>query len=236
MGKSSGLGAFHVFSTIIIERAFDIIVAGILVLITLPLVVGLSWVKTVALTALAIVISTLICLFLIARNKEKVSSWIETLGARWPFVQKHVVPQISKLMDGLSALTNPKQFLISFFWIAVSWGMWVIIYDVLIWQIIPSAPVWNGAFIGSILALGVAIPSAPAAIGVYEASMVAAISILGGNESTALAYAILMHFMQFLSSAIFGIWGLAREGQSLSTLYSKLQGQPIDEKELTMVQ
>jgi glycosyltransferase 2 family protein len=234
VGKSSGLGTFHVLSTIVIERAFDIGIAAVLVLSTLPLVIGLSWVKTVAMTALVLVVAAFICLFLIARNKEKVASWIKNVGTRSPFLTKYIAPQATKLLDGLSALTNAKQFLVSFLWIALSWAMWVLIYDVLIWQLVPSAPIWNGAFIGSILALGVAIPSAPAAIGVYEASMVAALVILGGDQTSALAFALMMHVLQFLSSAIFGIWGLAREGQSLSSIYSRLQDPQLSESDPTL--
>jgi glycosyltransferase 2 family protein len=223
VGKSSGLGTFHVLSTIVIERAFDIVIAAILILVTLPLVVGLAWVKTVALVALAIVITLLVGLFLLARNREKVGAWMQKWGADKRLIGRFILPQMSKLMDGLAALTNPKQFLLSFFWIAITWFMWVIVYDVMVWQVIPDAPIWSGAFVGSVLALGVAIPSAPAALGVYEATMVAAVVVLGGDESSALAVALIMHVLQFISCGIFGIWGLAREGQSLSSLYSRLQ-------------
>jgi uncharacterized membrane protein YbhN (UPF0104 family) len=126
-------------------------------------------------------------------------------------------------MDGLSTLTHPGQFLLSLFWIALSWAMWVVLYDCLVWQILPTAPLWNGAFVGSLLALGVAIPSAPAAVGVYEASMTAALVIVGSTESVALAYAILLHVIQFVICAILGIWGLVRDGQSFSSLMSDLK-------------
>ena len=232
VGRSSGLGMFHVLSTIVIERAFDIAMAAILVLLTLPLVVGMTWVKVVATTILVLVILGLFALFLIARYKEKVSFWIEKISPRWKVLEKYIVPQLTKLMDGLSSLTNPAQFLLSFFWIALSWVMWVYMYDLLIWQLLPAAPFWNGAFIGSILALGVAIPSAPAAIGVYEASMVAAVVILGGKESQALAYAILFHVLQFIVSGVFGFWGLIRDGQSFSSLRANLHlGQNVEKLE-----
>jgi hypothetical protein len=93
--------------------------------------------------------------------------------------------------------------------------------------------------VGSILALGVAIPSAPAALGVYEASMVAAVVIIGGAQSIALVYAILLHVLQFSTSMIFGLWGLIRDGQKLSTLMTDLsinqnsdQAQEAEIKEL----
>ena len=229
VGRSSGLGMFHALSTIVIERAFDIAMAAILVLLTLPLVVGLAWVKTVALLALVLVIAGLLALFFVARYQEAVSAWVENLGQRWKFVTRYVIPQMNKLLNGLEALTHPVQFLLSLFWIALDWALWVYMYDVLIWQLLPHAPFWNGAFIGSVLALGVAIPSAPAALGVYEASMVAAAVILGGAESQALAYAILFHVIQFIVSGFFGIWGLIRDGQTFSSLTTSLRlGQAAD--------
>jgi uncharacterized protein (TIRG00374 family) len=233
VGKSSGLGTFHVLSTIVIERAFDIFIAAILILVTLPLVVGLTWVKAVALVALAIVVALLAGLYFLARYREKVAVWMQKWGANKRIISRYILPQLSKLMDGLAALTNPKQFLLSFFWIAVTWLMWVVVYDVMVWQVVPDAPFWSGAFVGSVLALGVAIPSAPAALGVYEATMVAAVVVLGGEESSALAVALTMHVLQFISCGIFGIWGLAREGQSLSSLYSRLLVQNQDQSDPT---
>lgn len=223
MGRKSGLGLFHVLSTIVIERAFDLELAAIMVLSTLPLVVGLAWVKTVALIALVVIIAMLFALFLIAQNREKVSGWVEKVSSQNKFLNKYIAPQINKLMDGLSTLTNAKQFILSFFWVFCSWVMWVIVYDFLVWQLVPGAPWWTGVFVGAILALGVAIPSAPAAVGVYEASMTAALVIVGANESAALVYAILIHVLQFTISMIFGLWGLIRDGQSLSSLMVDLK-------------
>ncbi len=222
VGKASGLGAFQVLSSIIIERAFDVSMAAILALSTLPLVVGLGWVKTTALTILIVVVIGLFSLFFIAKNQESVIRWLEKFFSKKTFFEKYLLSPVEKLIKGFSTLTNPKQFFLSLLWMGLSWFSWVVIYNVMVRQILPGSPLWTGAFLGSILALGAAIPSAPASLGVYEASMIAAVMILGGSESNALAYAILMHFIQFISVAVFGIWGLIREGQSLRSLISKI--------------
>lgn len=220
VGKSSGLGTFQVLSSIVIERAFDIGYAAILALLTLPLVVGLAWVKTTAWTILALVLIGFISLFFIARNQETVIGWLEKFSTGKSLFEKYFLSPIRKLIQGFGALADPKRFFLSFFWMGLSWFSWFVIYNVMVRQILPNAPLWAGAFIGAILALGAAIPSAPAALGVYEATIVASVVILGGDESSALAYAIIMHFMQFISVGIFGIWGLIREGQSLKSLFS----------------
>jgi hypothetical protein len=61
----------HVLSTIVIERAFDLAMAAILLLTTLPLALGMAWARPVAIITLVVVISGLIALYLVARNNER---------------------------------------------------------------------------------------------------------------------------------------------------------------------
>lgn len=230
MGRVIGVSPFHVLSTIIIERAFDLAMAAILLLSTLPLAIGADWAKPVATIILVLVVAGLFTMFLVARNSEKVRGWVEKWASRWPVVQRFILPKLDSTLDGLIALKSFSQFLKVTFWIVFSWVVWVLIYYVMILMIAPSAPVWWAMFTDAILALGVAIPSAPAALGVYEASMVAALSVLGVVYSTALGFAILMHFIQFVTTAVLGFWGLARERRSLLSLFNEVRMHSKEEK------
>lgn len=222
VGRSSGLGPAHVLSTIVIEHGFDLVLAALLIFLTLPYVIGISWVKTVAITALVLVLAMLGLMYFIARNQSSVMNWLENTFRSKPFIKERILPQVEKLVEGFGMLTRPSQFFWGFFWIVVTWLVWTGEYYFVVLQMLPSALLWTGAFMGSILALGVAIPSAPAAVGVYEASVVAALSIIGIDSSAALAYAIILHVIQFALTAVFGIWGLTRDGQSLGSLFSGL--------------
>ncbi len=225
MGRAIGVSPFHVLSTIVIERAFDLAMAAILLLSTLPLAIGADWAKPVASITLTLVIAGLVALFLMARFSDKVHRLVERLGQRWPVVQRYLLPRIDSMLDGLGALKSLSQFLKVTFWIILSWAIWVLVYYVMLLPIAPQAPLWWAAFADSILALGAAIPSAPASLGVYEASMVAALSILGVAYSPALGYAVLMHFIQFAMTAVLGFWGLARERRSLASLFKEARMQ-----------
>ena len=222
MGRASGLGPFHVLATIVLERAFDLMMAAVLLLSTLALAFGQDWMRPVATITLLIVFSGLVGLFLMARYSSWVHDQILKLGNRWTLVRKFGVPQIDALLDGLSALTSLRSFGLALFWVVLSWALWQLIYYVMLIAIAPGAPFWWAIFMDAVLALGMAIPSAPAGLGVYEASVVAALSVLGISTSTALAFAIVMHFLQFANTAIFGFWGLALEGKSLSSLWSEI--------------
>lgn len=222
VGKSSGLGPVHVLSSIVIERAFDMAMAAVMVIATLPFVIGMAWVKPVAITALCVVIGMLGIMFFTARNQTKVMDWLVRTFGTHKFIKEKILPQVEKLVEGFGMLTRPSQFFWSFLWIAATWVVWVGEYYYVVLQLLPAAHLWAGAFMAAILALGVAIPSAPAALGVFEASIVAALTLLGIDSSAALAYAIILHVIQFVFTAFFGVWGLVRDGQSISSIFSNL--------------
>lgn len=218
VGRSSGLGTLHVLSTILIERAFDIFFAAGIILLTLPLVIGSDWIKPIAFTAFIVVIAALFFLFFISINREKFQLWLEGRNFRSKFIQVRILPQINKIMDGMSALVHPGQFLLSIFWIAITWLTWVVLYYSTAVQISSGGPLWWGGFIAGLIALGVAIPSAPASVGVYEATLMGAFALLGITSASALAYAIILHLVQILVTTVFGLWGMIRDGQSFATL------------------
>jgi len=219
MGQSSKKGALHVISTIVIERAFDVAMAAALLLATLPLTLGMAEAKSAAVTTIILVIAGFGILFLMARYNQQVKELVNRIGSRWAFVQKWIVPRIDALLDGLKVLNRPSQFFIAVMWSLLTWVFWVSIYYVMLLSIAPGAPLWWGAFVDSFLAMGMAIPSAPAGLGVFEASIVFALSLLKVDASKALAYAITLHFMQFVITAIFGLIGLIREGRSINALF-----------------
>ncbi len=222
MGRATKLSPFQVLSTIVIERAFDLVMAATLLLSTLPLALGMQEYYAVALITLGLVFAGLIALYLAARNPKPVTTWMERVGGRWGLVRKYVLPQLEAVLKGFAVLTRPSQFFLSFFWIAISWGIWVLIYYAMLLTIAPHAPLWWAAFVDSVLAMGIAVPSAPSGLGMFELSITGALGILGASAG-ALGYAILMHVFQFILTGILGLWGLLMQGRSLSSLFSEIR-------------
>jgi len=154
VGQLSGLGTFRAFSSVVIERAFDVAVAACLVLITLPLVIGASWVKTIAQVALLVVVAGMVLLFFVVRNQEPVVNWLNKIAEKRPFLKDRVVPQVEKLIQGFGMLTRPSQFVLSFAWIAATWLIWVSSYYLTIRQLSAVAPFWWGYLRAPSLAWG----------------------------------------------------------------------------------
>lgn len=223
LGKTSGLGTMHVLSTIVIERAFDLAIAAGLLLSTLPLALGMAWARPVAVITLMLVIAGITALFLMARYQETVHRWVVRLGGRFSLVNRLVVPQLDALLRGLSVLIQPRRFFISLSWILLSWVVAVLEYYTMLLALEPNAPLWWGAFVDGVLALGIAVPSAPGAVGVFEAAMVGALTLLGFNPSVGLAYAVILHFIQWILTGILGVYGLANAGRSIGSFFTDLR-------------
>ncbi len=219
VGERSGVGSFHVISTVIIERAFDLFFAAGMMLATLPMALGLDSARPIAIFTLAAVALGFLVLFLISRNHIWVKAQAERLGKRWNFFQRVVVPQLDALINGLSVLQNPGRFLACLGLIGATWVIAVLQYYLALQVIAPGAPLWWGAFVNAALAMGVAVPSAPAALGVWEGAIVGALAILNVDTSSALAYAIFMHFMQFTVTAFYSLAGVLFSGEKITAIF-----------------
>ena len=85
-----------------------------------------------------------------------------------------------------------------------------------------AQPVWGMFGLGA-AAFGGAIPSLPGAVGTFEGAFGGALTLLTGDESTALAVALTARFYNYLNSGVIGGIGLSREGQTLSGIYEQIR-------------
>lgn len=223
LSQQTAIPAAQILSSVIIERSLDLAVAAGLLLSTLPLALDMAWARPMAVVMLLVVVAALVGMFFMAKHHERFGNWIEKILGRWPIMIKWLMPQVRSLLAGLSALNDPRRLIVSIGLILLSWVVAVLTYWVALFAIAPHVPLWWGVFVDAVLALGIAIPSAPAALGTFEAAMVGALSILKINETTGLAYAITLHFLQILVTGGLGLTGLLRQGRSLSAVFKDLQ-------------
>jgi uncharacterized protein (TIRG00374 family) len=230
VSQNSPVSFWEAASTILIERAFDMMLSVSLILATLPFVVALtlspeaaSWALPAALSVGSVVLLALLFLHLLARNRLRALGWLEKLAEHRPWLGRLVKGRLEAFFTGLAALTDISRFLKTLGWLLLNWFLWVSEYYLLMLAIInKDAPFLWAAFAMAVAAMGVAIPSSPGGIGVVEASVVGALAVLGVDPSPALAFALSMHFIYLATTAILGTIGLAREGESLERIYQRI--------------
>jgi uncharacterized membrane protein YbhN (UPF0104 family) len=217
------LGFWRVLSTILVERVFDFAIISGMLLTTLPFVTGASQAYKVAITVFCMVLIGFVIFYLLARYRDRVLILYELLTERWPGLRLIGEDRLRSFITGLAALTDLCRFLSVLIWMLVNWGLAILAQYLLLLAFVPSAELIWIVFGLAVVALGVALPSAPAYIGVLEAAWVAALSLVGVEPSTALAFAVSSHFINITITGVFGVYALVREGESLARLYSKIR-------------
>jgi uncharacterized membrane protein YbhN (UPF0104 family) len=135
----------------------------------------------------------------------------------------------SSFLSGLAVLTSPQRLLRTLAWFVLNWGIGVSMYFLPLRVFFPEARFSWALFALGVAGLGVAAPSSPGSIGVLEGSIVAALAVFNLDSSTALAFAFMLHMVQYALTCLLGAYGLAREGETLTGLYRQLLKQkPVE--------
>ena len=223
LSRKASLDIWQVFSSIVIERTLDVAMAAGLLLITISFVIGADWARQAAVLAGLFVAAILVALFLLAHNQRWTTRQIEQIGARLPWFRRLVAGRLSALISGLSILTNWKQFMRAIGWMAINWVVALGQYYFYLLAFIPESKFLWAAFSLGVVALGVAAPSSPGAVGVMELAIVGALALFDLAPSATLAFALVIHFQNFIITGLIGAYALARDGESLLGLYHKLR-------------
>jgi len=224
-----GLGFWRVFSTIIVERAFDMIIAAGLLIGSLALIVNVPGAQQVGIVVGLIVLAGMYALYLLARSQARILIWFDRLGKRWPRLVDLGRERLTSFLTGLTPLTDFRRFVRVLLWIGASWGMAILAHYLIMLAFIPQATLLWMVFAISVAMIGVALPSSPGFIGVYEAAYVGALSVFGVSYESALAFALVDHVYYIGLTGIVGAYALFREGLSLSQVARSVQQERTSE-------
>ena len=223
MGHKASLPFWEVFSTILIERSLDMAMAAGLLLFTLPFVLEAEWAGQAAILVGGLMLLFLAILYLLARYRQTAQRLFHKASVRWPVLQRTGGKALAAFLTGLTVLTDLRVFLLATSLIILDWLIVLVQYFILMKAFFPQASFLWAAFVLGISALGLAAPSSPGAIGVYEISVIGGMAVFGQDASTALAFALVAHAISYLWTGVFGIYAFIKDGQSLIGLYQQLR-------------
>ena len=226
----SSLGVMEVAAGILFERALDVIIASAMFLITLPLALSLSWIKPIATLLLFSLVGIVVLMLLVAANSARLEKKFQSIQSTNPFVTRYIIGGAVKITRAMALLNRPTDIALALLLILLTWSIWTLMLFYGIRIIVPDAPFWWSVFAEGVLALGIAVPSAPASLGVYEGTMVAALSVFGINTNQALSLAVVLHFLQILVTSLIGVYGLFIQGHSITGMIGKIRSKFTSEK------
>src|ERR1051325_2319278 len=223
LSRKSDMQFMEILPTIVIERAMDLGYSAVILLAALPFVVGAGSAGRIGIVVGVLVLIGFVILYLLARYNQWALNLFHTLSARWATLQRVGGNFLEPVFLGLGVLKDGWLFIRFLFWKTINWAIAIISYYLLIRAFFPQAQLVWGMFGLGGAAFGGAIPSLPGAVGTFEGAFGGAITLLTGDQSTALAVALTGRFYNYLNSGVIGGIGLLSEGQTLSGIYEQLK-------------
>ncbi|NDC36452.1 MAG: UPF0104 family protein [Proteobacteria bacterium] len=211
------------FTSIVIERFFDLICVLLSFAVLLQFLPELDPVlykgaQLLGILAVVILIVILLGIFGPGQLRRLSAILVRFLPARLaPLALKFV----EDLLHGLSVLRHGGNLLRVTFLSLLVWGSCYLLFwsFLLCFSIPPTFLI--GTTVAVVLALAVAVPSAPGFLGVYQGGCIIAFKAFGISEEIAVAYGILTHLFHYIVTVGYGLWLLQRYNMRLSDLQKK---------------
>jgi uncharacterized protein (TIRG00374 family) len=123
-----------------------------------------------------------------------------------------------RFSEGLSVLRSPKRFVAVLLWTIAHWllnalGFWLGFKAVGI-----ALPFTAALFLQTLIAVGVALPSAPGFFGVFEKFATVGLAIYGISATAATSWAIGFHILSFIPITVIGVWYFTQLGIHLTDI------------------
>ena len=200
-------------ATIVVERAFDVLALLVLFFATLPWLPHVSWVRGAALLAIGLSVALAAAVVALARYGARPVRFFLLPLARLPFLSRaRVNSAADSLVRGVAALRDARMGIASFALTVASW----IVFSASFWLVLigfdRDLPLSAGILVAFATGLALALPSGPAALGVFEAAVVLALTAYGISRSEALSAALVVHAFSVVPFLVAGAFVLVARG------------------------
>jgi uncharacterized protein (TIRG00374 family) len=185
--------------TVLVERAFDVVSLVALLLVVSPWLPRLSWLLPAGLLALGLLVILVLVGVILHRTQERALEKVIRPLRRFRFVSDAALDEAPRhLLSGLGSLFRPRLALVAFGWTTLSWLVLGVAYWLEMEAFHLETPPLSGLLVVIAIGLAMILPSTPAAVGVFEGATVVGLGVYGIDGSEALAYALVLHALNFL--------------------------------------
>ena len=222
-------------ASIAIERVFDaLVMLGLMaVAIALPSFpaqahVGGRSLSTIAATTAALFGVVLLIALLVANRPGPWLVFGERVARRLLPVRAadRVVRTLDGIVEGLVVLKSPARFAGVVLWSLVLWLKNAAAFAICFRAFGLDIPLEAALLLQGIIGFGVAVPSTPSFVGVFEAATLVTLQLYGVDSSLAVSYALTYHLTTFLPITLLGLWSLSRLHIRLGELSTAAEERP----------
>jgi uncharacterized protein (TIRG00374 family) len=156
----------------------------------------------VLLSLLALVFCWLALLY-----RFRVVAWIAWLGRYLPpHLSVRLHGSVERLFDGLEGLRRPRVWLWTAIWTAATWGLGTLTNHTALMALGLSLPFSASLMLMVVLQMGVAVPSLPGRVGVFEGLCIVSLALFGVERDAAFAVGLVLHAVVFVPPTLLGLY------------------------------
>jgi hypothetical protein len=196
----------EITGTVVLERIYDVVVILVLFFLAEPFLPHVSWFAAAALAAavLALVIAAAAGVLAIFGDRP-LRLLLRPLARFSLFSGERLERTVVELTHGLSGLRHLRVAMEAFLWTVSAW-----LLSVLCAYLVSVAFHLGLPFAASVLVMvavgfGMILPSAPAAVGIFEGATLIALRAYHVSRSSALPYALVLHLVNFVPFVLVGV-------------------------------
>lgn len=227
IGGREGQRIAQSFSTVIVERALDVLSIIVMLVAMLPFVSLPPLLAQSAITIGVLFVALFTALWLAEWQRERALALAHWLFSRVPRLDaEQWTRRVSGLIDGLKIMRAPLPLArVTLLSLAI-WALGGAFFMYLVMRafglqnqvVPPGSALLVAAFAQVVVALAATAPSSPGYVGVYHVAAVTALEAFGVPHADALAFALVSHAANFGLIIVIGVIFLWREGLSFGQL------------------
>jgi glycosyltransferase 2 family protein len=207
-------------ATVLLERAYDVLVLLAMLFVLAPWLPPESWLGTAAIVAVVSVVVFVALIVVLAVYGDRPLLLLLTPLRIIPAIRpERIAVAATNVGSGLAAVRGLRSGVTAVVLTASSW----IIMGISFWLIALAFPLPHSPLVGILVVIATnlvqILPSAPAAVGVFEAATLVSLASYGASKSVALSYAVVLHLANFIPYLLLG--PLAFRGMSLAALRAR---------------
>ncbi|VAX23698.1 hypothetical protein MNBD_NITROSPINAE02-1759 [hydrothermal vent metagenome] len=219
IAKKERLVVSEAFGTIVIERAFDMLSALVMLVVVLTTAdiksasgeVDSS-IRSYGILFTGLIIAAFFFIHQLSRKDSLVGGIILYVMKILPGnVASAINGPINSFRTGLQVIKSRGRLVAITFYSAIIWYINILVFKIFLYMFGLESSMEAATTIILFVIIGVMIPSSPGFVGPFHAGVIVGLGLYGINVDSALGYAVVIHFVSFALTVLIGLFFLWRE-------------------------
>jgi uncharacterized protein (TIRG00374 family) len=225
VGEAEGQHKLLALGTIVVEKLLDGLTLLLLLAVLFVVVPVPDWLRVSGAASALVLGIVLLAVLLLTGQRHRLLGAMDRIGQIVPPLERlGLRRRTATLADGLRSLKSRRVNLRLLLWTAAIWLLAGVTNYLILLALGIEVPLLVASLVVLVVVhLGMVVPSSPARIGVFHYLCLLALSLLGVEQSAALAYGFVLHAIVVLPVIFAGLLCLWKENLSLYRLATEVE-------------